>query len=143
MLVEKNSSTKIIENRMNFKFEELELVGKCDKSINERLIYKYNDRLYFFILQDKNMINTIGEVKLQKEFDRGLIRRFIVDNVTYNFIEKKVFFINWHHGYNEYSFYDNENKDNNYCFISKDTIKLLDEEAVVIQMVNSFLENVG
>ena len=45
MLVEKNSSTKIIENRMNFKFEELELVGKCDKSINERLIYKYNNNI--------------------------------------------------------------------------------------------------
>ena len=89
------------------------------------------------------MINTIGEVKPQKEYERGLIRRFIVNNTTYNFIERKVFFINWHQGYNEYSFYDNENKDNNYCFVSKDTIKLLDEEAVVIQMVNSFLENVG
>ena len=143
MLVEKNSSTKIIEDRMNFKFEDLELVGKCDKIINERLIYKYNDKLYFFILQDKNMINTIGEVKPQKEYERGLIRRFIVNNTTYTFVERKVFFINWRQGYNEYSFYDNENKDNNYCFISKDAIKLLDEEAVVIQMVNSFLENVG
>ena len=143
MLVEKNSSTKIIEDRMNFKFEELELVGKYDGGINERLIYKYNDKLYFFILQDKNMINTISEVKLQKEYDHGLIRRFIVNNTTYYFIERKVFFINQYQNYNEYSFFDNENKDNNYCFISKDIIKLLDEEAVVIQMVNSFLENVG
>ena len=143
MLVEKNSSTKIIEDKMNFKFEELELVGKFDGGINERLIYKYNDKLYFFILQDKNMINTIGEVKLQKEYDHGLIRRFIVNNTTYYFIERKVFFINQYQNYNEYSFYDNENKDNNYCFVSKDTIKLLDEEAVVIQMVNSFLENIG
>ena len=143
MLVEKNSSTKIIEDRMNFKFEDLELVGKCDKIINERLIYKYNDKLYFFILQDKNMINTISEVKLQKEYDHGLIRRFIVNNTTYFLIERKVLFINQYQKYNEYSFFDNENKDNNYCFISKDIIKLLDEEAVVIQMVNSFLENVG
>lgn len=143
MLVEKNSSTKIIEDKMNFKFEELELAGKCDGGINERLIYKYNDKLYFFILQDKNMINTIGEVKLQKEYDHGLVRRFIINNTTYYFIERKVFFINQYQNYNEYSFFDNENKNNNYCFISKDTIKLLDEEAVVIQMVNSFLENVG
>lgn len=143
MLVEKNSSTKIIEDRMNFKFEDLELVGKCDRSISERLMYKYNDRLYFFILQDKNIINTISEVKLQKEYDRGLIRRFIVNNTTYCFIERKVFFINQHQNYNEYSFFDNENKNNSYRFISKDTIKLLDEEAVVIQMINSFLENVG
>ena len=143
MLVEKNSSTKIIEDKMNFKFEELELVGKCDGGINERLIYKYNDKLYFFILQDKNVINTIGEVKLQKEYDHGLVRRFIINNTTYYFIERKVFFINQYQNYNEYSFFDNENKDNNYRFISKDIIKLLDEEAVVIQMVNSFLENVG
>ena len=54
MLVEKNSSTKIIKDRMNFKFEDLELVGKCDRVIQK----KWHEKVQVFSL-DHEMPGTI------------------------------------------------------------------------------------
>ena len=51
MIIKENEITKLIEDKMGFKFEDLELVGKFNKYVNSCFkiaFYKYEEDFFMF-----------------------------------------------------------------------------------------------
>ena len=71
MLIKENSSTKTIEDKMNFKFEDLILIGKKESLYMDRIFYKSDKNVLMFSLYDSKEICVIEKItNLQTEYDK-------------------------------------------------------------------------
>ena len=105
MLVEKNSSTKIIEDLMGFEFEKLELIGHVTDKISlysEGAFYKYFDKIFCFRIEDSKIcsISSIEDLSLTSI---SFLSKFKVKDKMYSFKSNKILFINPRNfGYNQH-----------------------------------------
>ena len=144
MLVKENSSTKIIEDKMGFKFKDLILIGKNESIYTTRILYKDDNNIFIFFLYDSKEIRAIRKTtNMQKEYNEVMVS-LEINGKNYYYKTKEVLLIdkNFENGFDySYTFlyYDDESKNEN--FILSEPIELQDEESVIMTLSGSFFDD--
>ena len=142
MLVKENSVTKIIEDKMGFKFKDLILIGKIEDSYMNRIFYKDNNNMFMFFIRYSREICVIRKItNMQEEYDKSMMS-LKINGKNYYYRTKKVLLIDevfenkLEYSYN---FLCHEN-DTNENFVLSEPLELENEEIVIIELLNSFLD---
>ena len=139
MLVKNNDIVDKIETKMEFKFKDLEIIGKYKIGKIDVVFYKNSNRIFVFQIYDSSQITTIIRITKLTSDNVKLQYKFEINGKVYNYEEDLMLFINFCEETISYTFYERSY----FNFYSTQKLEIADEEAVVIQIVNSFLENVG
>ena len=135
-----NLNSEIIEKKMGFKFSELELVGKCDSKNNNsatiNVIYKDKKQLFIFSIRD-NKIISINKITRDEQAKSMKSYFFTVNGKKYEYYLNEIYLIIARDKDNFYC-YNGNNKQS--WFTSDKLVKIANEEAVIIKMLNSFFE---
>ena len=142
MLVKENSFTKIIEDKMGFKFKDLILIGKIEDSYMNRIFYKDNNNMFIFFIRYSREICVIRKItNMQKEYNKSMMC-LEINGKNYYYRTKKVLLIDevfenkLEYSYN---FLCHEN-DTNENFVLSEPLELENEEIVIIELLNSFFD---
>ena len=142
MLVKENSVTKIIEDKMGFKFKDLILIGKIEDSYMNRIFYKDNNNMFIFFIRYSREICVIRKItNMQEEYDKSMMS-LKINGKNYYYGTKKVLLIDevfenkLEYSYN---FLCHEN-DTNENFVLSEPLELENEEIVIIELLNSFFD---
>ena len=142
MLVKENSVTKIIEDKMGFKFKDLILIGKIEDSYMNRIFYKDNNNMFMFFIRYSREICVIRKItNMQEEYDKSMMS-LKINGKNYYYRTKKVLLIDevsenkLEYSYN---FLCHEN-DTNENFVLSEPLELENEEIVIIELLNSFFD---
>ena len=144
ILVKENSSTKIIEDKMGFKFKDLILIGKNESIYTTRILYKDDNNIFIFFLYDSKEIRAIRKTtNMKKEYDEIMVS-LEINGKNYYCKTKEVLLINEvfknESKYNyTFLYYDDEGKNEN--FVLSEPIELQDEESVIITLSGSFFDD--
>ena len=115
MLVKENSSTKVIEDKMGFKFKDLMLIGKFESLYMTKIFYKDDKNTFIFFLCDPNEICVIKKItNLQKEYNETMLS-IRINEKNYYYKTKEVFSL-------------------------PESIELEDEENVIMVLTDSFFD---
>ena len=143
MLVKENSSTKIIEDKMGFKFKDLILIGKVESLYMTRIFYKDDKNTFIFFLCDPNEICVIKKItNLQKEYNETMLS-IRIDEKNYYYKTKEVLLIDENledelqYYYTLLRYGDEDKKE---VFSLPESIELEDEENVIIVLTDSFFD---
>ena len=140
LFVIENLNSEIIEKKMGFKFSELELVGKCDSKNNNsatiNVIYKDKKQLFIFSIRD-NKIISINKITRDEQAKSMKSYFFTVNGKKYEYYLNEIYLIIARDKDNFYC-YNGNNKQS--WFTSDKLVKIANEEAVMIKMLNSFFE---
>ena len=146
MLVKENSSTKIIEDKIGFKFKDLELMGHGSlyrywDTFYKILLYKYKDKFLIFKIYNENNIHSIAVVTNIQKSNFHSFSSFKINNDVYDYEEEKEIFASKYNDRVEYDFFD---KNYEQCYdwkvITKDYLKISDEEMVMLKLTGEFLD---
>ena len=142
MLVKENSVTKIIEDKMGFKFKDLILIGKIEDSYMNRIFYKDNNNMFMFFIHCSREICVIRKItNMQEEYDKSMMC-LEINGKNYYYRTKKVLLID-EVSENKleysYTFLCHEN-DTNENFVLPEPLELENEEIVIIELLNSFFD---
>ena len=144
MLVKENSSTKVIEDKMGFKFKDLMLIGKVESLYMTKIFYKDDKNTFIFFLYDPNEIFVIKKItNLQKEYNETMLS-IRIDEKNYYYKTKEVLLIDENledelqYYYTFLRYGDEDKKD---VFFLPEPIEIADEEAVTINLLNSFFDD--
>ena len=143
MLVKENSSTKVIEDKMGFKFKDLMLIGKVESLCMTKIFYKDNKNTFIFFLCDPNEICIIKKItNMQKEYDKSMMR-LEINGKNYYYKTKEVLLIDDNledelQYYYTFLYYGDEDKKE--VFSLPESIELEDEENVIIVLTDSFFD---
>ena len=143
MLVKENSSTKVIEDKMGFKFKDLMLIGKVESLYMTKIFYKDNKNTFIFFLCDPNEICVIKKItNLQKEYNETMLS-IRIDEKNYYYKTKEVLLID--ENFEDelqyyYTFLRYGDEDKKEVFSLPESIELEDEENVIIVLTDSFFD---
>ena len=140
MLVKENSVTKIIEDKMGFKFKDLILIGKIEDSYMNKIFYKDNNNTFIFFIRYSREICVIRKItNMQKEYDKSKMR-LEINGEDYYYRTKKVLLIDEvFENKLEYCYtFLCHNNDTNENFILPEPLELENEEIVIITLLGSF-----
>lgn len=143
MLVKENSSTKVIEDKMGFKFKDLMLIGKFESLYMTKIFYKDDKNTFIFFLCDPNEICVIKKItNLQKEYNETMLS-IRINEKNYYYKTKEVLLID--DNFEDelqyyYTFLRYGDKDKKEVFSLPESIELEDEENVIIELLNSFFD---
>ena len=142
MLVKENSVTKIIKDKMEFKFKDIILIGKIEDYYMNRIFYKDNNNTFIFFIRYSREICVIRKItNMQEEYDKSMMC-LEINGKNYYYRTKKVLLIDevfenkLEYSYN---FLCHEN-DTNENFVLPEPLELENEEIVIIELLNSFLD---
>ena len=142
MLVKENSSTKVIEDKMGFKFKDLMLIGKFESLYMSKIFYKDDKNTFIFFLCDPNEICVIKKItNMQKEYDKSKMC-LEINGKNYYYRTRKVLLIDEVFENKleySYTFLCHEN-DTNENFVLPEPLELENEEIVIIELLNSFFD---
>ena len=142
MLVKENSVTKIIEDKMGFKFKDLILIGKIEDSYMNKIFYKDNKNTFIFFIRYSREICVIRKItNMQKEYDKSKMC-LEINGKNYYYRTRKVLLIDevFKNGLEYcYTFLCHEN-DTNENFVLPEPLELENEEIVIIELLNSFFD---
>ena len=143
MLVKENSSTKVIEDKMGFKFKDLMLIGKVESLYMTKIFYKDDKNTFMFFLYDPNEICIIKKIKnIQKEYNETMLS-IKINEKNYYYKTKEVLLIN-ESSEDElqyyYTFLCYGNEDKKEVFSLPESIELEDEENVIMVLTDSFFD---
>ena len=143
MLVKKNSSTKVIEDKMGFKFEDLILIGKVESLYMTRIFYKDDKNTFIFFLYDPNEICVIKKItNLQKEYNETMLS-IRIDEKNYYYKTKEVLLIDENledEMQYYYTFLRYGDEDKKEVFSLPEPLELEDEENVIMVLTDSFFD---
>ena len=143
MLVKENSSTKIIEDKMGFKFKDLVLIGKVESLYMTRIFYKDDKNTFIFFLCDPNEICVIKKItNLQKEYNETMLS-IRIDEKNYYYKTKEVLLIDENledEMQYYYTFLRYGDEDKKEVFSLPESIELEDEENVIMVLTDSFFD---
>ena len=135
-----------IEDKMGFKFKDLELIGHgslyryCD-TFYKILLYKYKDKFLIFKIYNENNIHSIAVVTNIQKSNFHSFSSFKINNDVYDYEEEKEIFASKYNDRVEYDFFD---KNYEQCYdwkvIRKDYLKISDEEMVMLKLTGEFLD---
>ena len=143
MLVKENSVTKIIEDKMGFKFKDLILIGKIEDSYMNRIFYKDNNNMFMFFIRYSREICVIRKItNMQKECNKSMMSLKINGKNYYYYKTKEVLLIDdnfedeLQYYYTFLCYGNNENEN----FVLSEPLELENEEIVIIELLNSFFD---
>ena len=143
MLVKENSVTKIIEDKMGFKFKDLILIGKIEDSYMNRIFYKDNNNMFMFFIRYSREICVIRKItNMQEEYDKSMMNLKINGKNYYYYKTKEVLLIDdnfedeLQYYYTFLCYGNNENEN----FVLSEPLELENEEIVIIELLNSFFD---
>ena len=143
MLVKENSVTKIIEDKMGFKFKDLILIGKFEDSYMNRIFYKDNNNMFMFFIRYSREICVIRKItNMQEEYDKSMMSLKINGKNYYYYKTKEVLLIDdnfedeLQYYYTFLCYGNNENEN----FVLSEPLELENEEIVIIELLNSFFD---
>ena len=143
MLVKENSSTKVIEDKMGFKFKDLVLIGKFESLYMSKIFYKDDKNTFIFFLCDPNEICVIKKItNMQKEYNETMLS-IKINEKNYYYKTKEVLLID--ENFEDelqyyYTFLCYGNEDKKEIFSLPESIELEDEENVIIVLTDSFFD---
>ena len=143
MLVKENSVTKIIEDKMGFKFKDLILIGKIEDSYMNRIFYKDNNNTFIFFIRYSREICVIRKItNMQKEYDKSKMRLEINGKNYYYYNTKEVLLIddNFEDELQYYYTFLHHDNNTNENFVLSEPLELENEEIVIIELLNSFFD---
>ena len=142
MLVKENSVTKIIEDKMGFKFKDLILIGKIEDSYMTKIFYKDNKNTFIFFLCDPNEICVIKKItNIQKEYNETMLSiRINEKNYYYNTKEVLLIDDNFEDELQYYYTFLCHDNNTNENFVLSEPLELENEEIVIIELLNSFFD---
>ena len=143
MLVKENSVTKIIEDKMGFKFKDLILIGKIEDSYMNKIFYKDNNDTFIFFVRYSREICVIRKItNMQEEYDKSMMSLKINGKNYYYYKTKEVLLIDdnfedeLQYYYTFLCYGNNENEN----FVLSEPLELENEEIVIIELLNSFFD---
>ena len=143
MLVKENSVTKIIEDKMGFKFKDLILIGKIEDSYMNKIFYKDNNSTFIFFIRYSREICVIRKItNMQEEYDKSMMSLKINGKNYYYYKTKEVLLIDdnfedeLQYYYTFLCYGNNENEN----FVLSEPLELENEEIVIIELLNSFFD---
>ena len=143
MLVKENSSTKVIEDKMGFKFKDLMLIGKVESLYMSKIFYKDDKNTFIFFLYDPNEICVIKKItNLQKEYNETMLS-IRIDEKNYYYKTKEVLLIDENledEMQYYYTFLRYGDEDKKEVFSLPESIELEDEENVIMVLTDSFFD---
>ena len=143
MLVKENSVTKIIEDKMGFKFKDLILIGKIEDSYMTKIFYKDDKNTFIFFLCDPNEICVIKKItNMQKEYNETMLS-IRINEKNYYYKTKEVLLID--DNFEDelqyyYTFLRYGDEDKKEVFSLPESIELEDEENVIMVLTDSFFD---
>ena len=143
MLVKENSSTKVIEDKMGFKFKDLMLIGKFESLYMTKIFYKDDKNTFIFFLCDPNEICVIKKItNMQKEYNETMLS-IRINEKNYYYKTKEVLLID--DNFEDelqyyYTFLRYGDEDKKEVFSLPESIELEDEENVIIVLTDSFFD---
>ena len=143
MLVKENSSTKVIEDKMGFKFKDLILIGKVESLYMTKIFYKDDKNTFIFFLCDPNEICVIKKItNMQKEYNETMLS-IRINEKNYYYKTKEVLLIDDNledelQYYYTFLCYGDEDKKE--VFSLPESIELEDEENVIMVLTDSFFD---
>lgn len=135
-----------IEDKMGFKFKDLELIGHGSlyrywDTFYKILLYKYKDKFLIFKIYNENNIHSIATVTNIQKSNWHSFSSFKINNDVYDYEEEKEIFASKYNDRVEYDFFD---KNYEQCYdwkvIRKDYLKISDEEMVMLKLTGEFLD---
>ena len=143
MLVKENSVTKIIEDKMGFKFKDLILIGKIEDSYMNRIFYKDNNNMFMFFIRYSREICVIRKItNMQEEYDKSMMSLKINGKNYYYYKTKEVLLIddNFEDELQYYYTFLRHDNNKNENFVLSEPLELENEEIVIIELLNSFFD---
>ena len=143
MLVKENSSTKVIEDKMGFKFKDLMLIGKVESLYMTKIFYKDDKNTFIFFLCDPNEICVIKKItNMQKEYNETMLS-IRINEKNYYYKTKEVLLID--DNFEDelqyyYTFLCYGDEDKKEVFSLSESIELEDEENVIMVLTDSFFD---
>ena len=143
MLVKENSSTKVIEDKMGFKFKDLMLIGKFESLYMTKIFYKDDKNTFIFFLCDPNEICVIKKItNMQKEYNETMLS-IRINEKNYYYKTKEVLLID--DNFEDelqyyYTFLCYGDEDKKEVFSLPESIELEDEENVIMVLTDSFFD---
>ncbi|MDY3777495.1 MAG: hypothetical protein SOZ53_01380 [Candidatus Onthovivens sp.] len=143
MLVKENSSTKIIEDKMGFKFKDLDPIGYLTKFSNGYLeikiaLYKNKDSIFEFEFKVDNLKQIHSIIKIDSiDLRRGAGKiSFIFNNKKYYCTTSDVLSISAYENSYKYKLIDTQSSIE---FLNENKLMITDEEFVMLKLLNNFL----
>ena len=143
MLIKENSSTKIIEDKMGFKFKDLDLIGYLTKFSNGYLeikiaLYKNKDSIFEFEFKVDNLKQIHSIIKIDSiDLRRGTGKiSFIFNNKKYYCTTSDVLSISAYENSYKYKLI---NTQNSIEFLNENKLMITDEEFVMLKLLDDFL----
>ena len=144
MLVKENSSTKVIEDKMGFKFKDLMLIGKVESLYMTKIFYKDDKNTFIFFLYDPNEIFVINKItNMQKEYNETMLS-IKINEKNYYYKTKEALLIDENledELQYYYTFLRYGDEDKKEVFSLLEPIEITDEEAVAINLLDSFFDD--
>ena len=145
MLIKENSSAKIVEDKMGFKFKDLDLIGYLTKFSNGYIeikiaLYKNEDSIFEFEFKVDNLKQIHSIVKIDSiDLKRGVGKiSFIFNNKKYYCTASDVLLISAYENSYRYKLINN-NTLNSIEFLNENKLMISDEEFVMLKLLDNFL----
>ena len=135
-----------IEDKMGFKFKDLELIGHGSlyrywDTFYKILLYKYEDKFLIFKIYNENNIHSIAVVTNIQKSNFHSFSSFKINNDVYDYDEEQEIFASKYNDRVEYDFFDkNYEQLYDWKVIRKDYLKITDEEMVMLKLTGEFLD---
>lgn len=143
MLIKENSSTKIIEDKMGFKFKDLDPIGYLTKFSNGYLeikiaLYKNKDSIFEFEFNVDNLKQIHSIIKIDSiDLRRGTGKiSFIFNNKKYYCVTSDILSISAYENSYKYKLI---NTQNSIEFLNENKLMITDEEFVMLKLLDDFL----
>ena len=143
MLIKENSSAKIVEDKMGFKFKDLDLIGYLTKFSNGYLeikiaLYKNKDSIFEFEFKVDNLKQIHSIIKIDSiDLRRGTGKiSFIFNNKKYYCTTSDVLSISAYENSYKYKLI---NTQNSIEFLNENKLMITDEEFVMLKLLDDFL----
>ena len=137
MLVKNNDIVDKIETKMGFKFKDLEIIGKYKIGKIDFVFYRNSKKIFVFQIYDSSQITIIIRIPKLTSDNVKLQYRFEINGKIYNYDEDLMLFIKFCGETIFYTFYEHSNFD----FYSTQKLEITDEEAVAINLLDSFFDD--
>ena len=139
MMIKKICTIDRIKKELDIDFDNLELVGSYKTARNNKINAIYKDHNNFFIFKIKNSseIYSIAKVKNVSLTDEGSDKVIIFDGAFIYYDEEKILFIDKFKDKYEYNIYEWKTY-NRINFLCNERLKLTDEEAVILNLMDDF-----
>ena len=145
MLIKENSSTKIVEDKMGFKFKDLDPIGYLTKFSNGYLeikiaLYKNEDSIFEFEFNVGNLKQIHSIIKIDSiDLRRGAGKiSFIFNNKKYYCTTSDVLSISAYENSHKYKLINN-NTQSSIEFLNENKLMITDEEFVMLKLLDDFL----